>query len=268
MVPATGARAGVDHLCVQSMDGQLTVYEHESLAFSRFLHNFLLPGPLCYADAMDSFITCNSSFEVESYKYQVLASSSGAEVKMEPGHESELTAQKKMQVDWKFVLGEAALDIRVARFSRLVGGNGQDVLVLSEHMLLALSEMGEIRTQIRLDFIPTALTVYQVRRPSLKAPPHCVDWGSERFAPVIDVSAAACTPTGLSHCHAQRWLPTGDGGGEWRRYSQRHRGELDRLHASLQRRAAGVGSAGGSGAPVLVRRFVRGPAWAGDAAGC
>ena len=150
---------------MQSMDGQLTVYEHESVAFSRFLHNFLLPGPLCYAGGMDSFITCNSSFEVECYKYQVLASSSGAEVKMDPGHESELTAQKKVQVDWKFVLGEAALDIQVARFSRLVGGNGLDVLVLSEHMLLALSEMGEIRTQIRLDFIPTALTVYQVRLP-------------------------------------------------------------------------------------------------------
>ena len=54
------------------MDGQLTVYEHESVAFSRFLHNFLLPGPLCYAGAIDSFVTCNSSFEVECYKYQVL----------------------------------------------------------------------------------------------------------------------------------------------------------------------------------------------------
>ena len=52
---------------------------------------------------------------------------------------------------------------QVARFSRLVGGGGLDVLVLSEHMLLALSETGDIRTQIRLDFIPTALTVYQVR---------------------------------------------------------------------------------------------------------
>jgi Bardet-Biedl syndrome 9 protein len=156
------------------MDGQLTVYEHESVAFSRFLHNFLLPGPLCYADGMDSFITCNSSFEVECYKYQVLASSSGAEVKVDPARESELTAQKKVQVDWKFVLGEAALDIQVARFSRLAGGNGLDVLVLSEHMLLALSETGEIRTQIRLDFIPTALTVYQVRRPSHDYCPHTV----------------------------------------------------------------------------------------------
>lgn len=50
------------------MDGQLTVFEHESVAFSRFLHHFTLPGPLCYVAKIDSFVTCNSSFEIECYK--------------------------------------------------------------------------------------------------------------------------------------------------------------------------------------------------------
>jgi hypothetical protein len=56
------------YICLQSMDGQLAVYEHESFAFSRFLHNYLLPGPIHYSAKLDAFITCNSSFEVECYK--------------------------------------------------------------------------------------------------------------------------------------------------------------------------------------------------------
>ena len=69
--------AGVDYLCVQSYDGQLSFFECETLAFSRFLPNYLLPGPLCYCQQSDSFITCNAAFELECYKYKVLAAASG-----------------------------------------------------------------------------------------------------------------------------------------------------------------------------------------------
>ena len=40
--------AGLDYLCVQSYDGQLSIFECESFAFARFLPSFLVPGPLCY----------------------------------------------------------------------------------------------------------------------------------------------------------------------------------------------------------------------------
>lgn len=70
--------AGAVHICIQSMDGQLSFYEKERLAFSRFLPQFLLPGPLCYCQALDSLITCSSAFEVECYKYQTLAAAQAA----------------------------------------------------------------------------------------------------------------------------------------------------------------------------------------------
>ena len=40
--------AGLDYLCVQSFDGQLSVFECESFAFARFLPNFLIPGVNMY----------------------------------------------------------------------------------------------------------------------------------------------------------------------------------------------------------------------------
>jgi len=154
-----GGSAAMDYICVQSMDGQLTVYEQETFTFSRFLHNFLLPGPLCYAQKIDSFVTCNSSFEVECYKYQVLASSSAD--KTAEGEESGLTQQKRVQVDWSFVLGERVVDIRVARFSRSLTAGQIDILVLGERTLYALSEIGQPRLQIRLEYAPTAITTFQ-----------------------------------------------------------------------------------------------------------
>lgn len=65
--------AGSDFICVQSYDGQLSVYHNETMVFSRFLPNFLVPGPLAYCVQSDSILTCNSAFELESYKFSVLA---------------------------------------------------------------------------------------------------------------------------------------------------------------------------------------------------
>lgn len=61
-------------LCVQSMDGALAIFTQERFAFERFLPNFLVPGPLCYLPATDTFVTCNAACIVEAYKYMVLAS--------------------------------------------------------------------------------------------------------------------------------------------------------------------------------------------------
>jgi hypothetical protein len=38
------AHAGYDYICVQSYDGQLSVFECESFAFARYLPGFLIPG--------------------------------------------------------------------------------------------------------------------------------------------------------------------------------------------------------------------------------
>jgi len=57
-----------DFICVQSMDGTISVFEQESFAFCRFLPGALLPGPMKYVPRTDSFVTVSSSRQVESYK--------------------------------------------------------------------------------------------------------------------------------------------------------------------------------------------------------
>lgn len=78
----------MEHIAVQSYDGQLTFFEQEVLAFSRYLPDFLLPGPLAYAAASDSFITSTASLELIAYKYSVLAAASGTKEQQqgEGGH--------------------------------------------------------------------------------------------------------------------------------------------------------------------------------------
>lgn len=57
-----------DFICVQSLDGTISVFEQESHAFSRFLPGFLIPSPLVYVEKTDSFVTISSAYEVESYR--------------------------------------------------------------------------------------------------------------------------------------------------------------------------------------------------------
>lgn len=68
--------AGVDHIVVQSYDGQLTFFEQEVQSFSRLLPDFLLPGPLAYLAASDSFITATAGLELVAYRYSSIAAAS------------------------------------------------------------------------------------------------------------------------------------------------------------------------------------------------
>lgn len=174
-----GGVYGKDFICVQSMDGQLSFLEQENFAFSRFLPNFLVPGPLCYVAKIDSFVTCNSAIDVECYKYHVLGSSHAAEKKPEDEPDAALAAAggaggaataegvtpgksgSRIQCDWTIELGEACQSISVARYSRSLAASNVDILVLGEHTLFTLKENGQIRLQKRLDYNPSSCVAYQ-----------------------------------------------------------------------------------------------------------
>ena len=85
------------------MDGAVSFFEQESFSFSRFLPGFLLPGPIRYVPRTDSFITVSSTWQVESYKYQVLAVATDVKSKAES---QSITSGKRITVS-KF----KALDI-------------------------------------------------------------------------------------------------------------------------------------------------------------
>ncbi len=50
------------------MDGALVFFDRKNVGVTRFLPDFLLPGPLCYAADVDCIITCDSAFFLQAYK--------------------------------------------------------------------------------------------------------------------------------------------------------------------------------------------------------
>eukprot|EP00943_MAST-04B_sp_MAST-4B-sp1_P008783 g8783.t1 len=135
-------------ICVQSMDGRLQFYEQDHYTFTTTLSDCLTPGPICYCEALDSLVTCNSKFEIVAYKYRVLASSSSKK-------------HACREVDWSVNIGEYALDIFVCRYA--TRGKTNDILILGEHSMFCISEQGVVTMQKRLDYSISACSTYNRR---------------------------------------------------------------------------------------------------------
>lgn len=59
---------GKDFICVQSLDGCLSIYEQESFAFCVFLPGALLAGPLVFLAKSDAFATVAAAYNLQCYK--------------------------------------------------------------------------------------------------------------------------------------------------------------------------------------------------------
>ena len=59
-------------ICVQSVDGALYFLGHDMLLFWIQLPDFLIPGPLLYAENIDSLIITNTNLELECYSFSSL----------------------------------------------------------------------------------------------------------------------------------------------------------------------------------------------------
>lgn len=173
---AFGGATRFESIAVQSMDGQISFYENETLSFTRYLPNFLLPGPLAYDPVTDGIITCNSAFEVELFRYTVLAAASGEKSKAGAtpappppqitsgdssiSSENTVTSEKRVTADWSVTIGETVLDVQMAVKANVRGQISSEIVVLGEHTLFILSTTGEVKAQRKLDFIPNCLHVY------------------------------------------------------------------------------------------------------------
>jgi Bardet-Biedl syndrome 9 protein len=144
-----GGVSNHEYICVQSMDGMLSIFEYESFSLSCFLPKVLLPGPIKYFKKTDSFITISSSWVLESYKYQVLAMSGKS------NHENSSKA-KRLLAEYSFNLGEPILDID------LVEQPTTTILVLGERNLFCLSENFTLRFMKKFDYNPSSFCVYPV----------------------------------------------------------------------------------------------------------
>jgi len=69
-------------------------------------------------------------------------------------------SKKQVTVDWSVNLGDAGLQIGVARFTRNLPAFLVDIIVLCERNIFAFSERGTIRWQNRIDYEPSCFTTY------------------------------------------------------------------------------------------------------------
>ncbi|XP_074642219.1 protein PTHB1-like [Tubulanus polymorphus] len=147
-----GGVKGKDFICVQSMDCTLSIFEHETFAFSRFLPGSLLPGPIKYISRTDSFVTVSSSRLVECYKYQVLA------VASDTREDSNMKSGKRVAMDWSFNVGEQALSIEVPNTS------SPCIYVLGDRNLYCLTDIGKLKFMKKLEYNPSCLCIYGTKQ--------------------------------------------------------------------------------------------------------
>lgn len=146
-----------EYICVQSMDGMLSIYEYESYSLSCFLPKVLIPGPLKYILKTDSFVTVSSSWELESYRYQTLASSAKT---YERNQDNSGIKLKKILPEYTFNLGEAAIDIEIINQVSSSGQSVFSILVLGERNLYCLTETCVLKFMKKFDYNPSCFCVY------------------------------------------------------------------------------------------------------------
>lgn len=140
-----------DQVAALSMDGVITVIDRGAILFKRQMPNFLLPGPLVYVPTIDSLVTATSAFEVECYRFSSLAAPEAG------GKADALTPF------WRVIIGEPALEVTTARLTPSLAQGQVDIVILGERTLFAMSETGQLRLQMRLDYPPQALTAFPLR---------------------------------------------------------------------------------------------------------
>lgn len=165
-----GQVQGKDFICVQSMDGQLEFLEQENFAFQRYLSNFLVPGPICYVAKIDSFLVATAAMEVDCYKYHTLNASEGSASR--EAKDEQTKHAKKLQADWSLNLGEHMNEIFVARFSKSLPPGQEDIIVLGEQSLFAITFSGTVRLMKHLDYNPSCARAFDAGLDGSGAPTH------------------------------------------------------------------------------------------------
>ncbi|KAK9889617.1 hypothetical protein WA026_006991 [Henosepilachna vigintioctopunctata] len=147
-----GGTLNRDFICVQSLDGLLTIFEQESYGFSCTMNVFLLPGPLVYVRKTDSFVTTGSNWFVQCFKYKNL---------YDAGHrtpDEDSSEAKSILSDWDFQLNEPALDLNVLELPE----REFIILILGERNLYGLNSGGRLKFMKRLEYSPLCFSSYML----------------------------------------------------------------------------------------------------------
>ena len=153
-------RTSVEQVCVQSLQGQLLLFEAENRILHRTLPDCLHPGPLGYSSVTESILIASGGY-LRSVRYASLIA----------------TGAKQINVDWMLPLGDSALQLAVlnglpqqqqqnvsstsSRPNSGVINNAvqPSVLVLCKRQLFCCTHGGNLRFSIRLQTVALCMKV-------------------------------------------------------------------------------------------------------------
>ncbi|XP_003371389.1 conserved hypothetical protein [Trichinella spiralis] len=154
-------------ICVQSLDGVLYIFEQEMNAFSHYLPDFLLPGPLCFSNEVNLFLTVSSTWDVQTFKYEkILLNANRLST-------AENKADEKRQLlipEWQYLLGERAVEVAAvedptALFSFIILAQDSKVryITTTDDGTMLFYNDTTLRWAAKLPFVPLNLALGRIR---------------------------------------------------------------------------------------------------------
>jgi Bardet-Biedl syndrome 9 protein len=138
-----------DFIFVQSVDGAISIYDQDHILNAVTINEVIIPGPITYISSKDFFIVSNTSYEIECYGFNNLASANGKD--------------KKLMPEWTLNIGELVKELKVNVNKQT---KKQEILILTESILHLVDENGKLLFQKKLDFEPMAIYSYNITDPN------------------------------------------------------------------------------------------------------
>lgn len=163
-------RSTVKHICIQSLQGHVTLFEAENRVLQHQIPDILHPGPIGYSAITESILVASGGY-LSSIRYASLIA----------------TGTKQINVDWTLPLGDTAIQITVLsgigvaadggengansrqtnRVGSLAAANSStttstiqpSILVLCKRVLFCITHAGDMRYTIRLQSVALCMRV-------------------------------------------------------------------------------------------------------------
>ncbi|XP_039746992.1 protein PTHB1 isoform X2 [Pararge aegeria] len=139
-----------DLICIQALDGTLSLFDQDTFLFMCIFNDIIIPGPISYVAYSDLFIICKSTWILEIYSYQQLCEFSELSIRQNKNN--------TRIPQWTYNAGEEIMSMQVIRTST----NFASIVALGERHLYCFQDNGLMKYMIRFDFIPICFHAYLI----------------------------------------------------------------------------------------------------------
>ncbi|KRZ58829.1 Protein PTHB1 [Trichinella nativa] len=154
-------------ICVQSLDGVLYIFEQEMNAFSHYLPDFLLPGPICFSNEVNLFLTVSSTWDVQTFKYEKILLNAN---RLSTAENKADEKRRLLIPEWQYLMGERAVEVAAvedptALFSFIILAQDSKVryITTTDDGTMLFYNDTTLRWAAKLPFVPSDLALGRIR---------------------------------------------------------------------------------------------------------